>query len=189
VNQRSADSLAASRRRFLKVGAAAVACSAFAPTAALAAKIGGTVERKLAFHNLHTGERLSLAYWSNGTYRPDALGEINQILRDWRTGDVIDMDVRLVDLLWELHQKLGSTKPFDVISGYRSPKTNATLASASSGVAKKSLHMRGMAIDIALPDKKLQIVRQTAMGLQRGGVGYYPKSGFVHVDVGPVRFW
>lgn len=188
MNQRAADSLAATRRHFLKLGAATAACTALMPTAAFAARLG-SVERKLGFHNLHTGERLSVAYFSNGAYRPEALSDINQILRDWRTGDIKEMDIRLVDLLWELHQRLGSAKPFDVISGYRSPKTNAILANASSGVAKKSLHMEGMAIDIALPDKKLQAVRQAALDMQRGGVGYYPKSGFVHVDVGRVRSW
>lgn len=188
MNQRDADSLAATRRHFLKLGAATAACAGFMPGAAYAARLG-TVERKLGFHNLHTGERLSVAYFSDGAYRPKALADINVILRDWRTGDIKDMDVRLLDVLWELQQRLGSTKPYDVISGYRSPKTNATLASTSSGVAKKSLHMEGMAIDIALPDKKLSIVRQTAMDMQRGGVGYYPKSGFVHVDVGKVRSW
>ena len=188
MNQRAAESPAATRRQFLKLGAATAACSALLPASAFAASFG-SVERKLAFHNLHTGERVSVAYFSNGAYRPQALGDINQILRDWRTGESKDTDVRLVDLLWELHQRLGSRKPFDVISGYRSPKTNATLASASDGVAKKSLHMQGMAIDIALPDKKLEVVRQAAMDMQRGGVGFYPKSGFVHVDVGRVRFW
>lgn len=188
MTQRAADPLTATRRQFLRLGAAAAACGAFMPAASFAASIG-TVERKLAFHNLHTGERLSVAYFSNGTYRQQALNDINEILRDWRTGEVKEMDVRLVDLLWELHQRLGSTKSFDVISGYRSPKTNATLASASDGVAKKSLHMQGMAIDIALPDKKLKRVREAAIDMRRGGVGYYPKSGFVHVDVGRVRFW
>jgi len=188
VNQRNADSLAATRRHFLKLGVATAACAGFMPGTAYAARLG-TMERQLGFNNLHTGERLSVAYFSDGTYRPNALADINVILRDWRTGDIKEIDVQLLDVLWELQQRLGSTKPYDVISGYRSPKTNAILASTSSGVAKRSLHMEGMAIDIALPDKKLSVVRQTAMDMQRGGVGYYPKSGFVHVDVGKVRFW
>lgn len=188
MKRRSADCLTGTRRQFLKLGMAATACSALMPTAAFAARLG-TVERKIGFHNLHTDERLSIAYFTDGIYRPEALSDINRILRDWRTGDVKEMDVRLVDLLWELHQRLGSSEPFEVISGYRSPKTNTMLASTGNGVAKKSLHMQGMAIDIALPDRKLETVREAAMDMQRGGVGYYPKSGFVHVDVGNVRFW
>jgi uncharacterized protein YcbK (DUF882 family) len=188
VNQHAADSLAASRRRFLKLGAAAAACSLILPGSALAASVG-KVARKLSFVNLHTNEKLSTVYWENGTYLSEGLKQVNHVLRDWRTGDVKDMDVKLLDALWELHQRLGSKQPFEVISGYRSPKTNATLASASDGVAKKSLHMQGMAIDINLPDRKLKTVREAAMKMQRGGVGYYPKSGFVHVDTGRVRFW
>lgn len=186
--QRAAVSVAATRRQFLKLGAAAAGCGALLPGTSFAASIG-SVERKLSLHNIHTGERLTAVYFRDGVYRQQALDDVNQILRDWRTGDIKEIDLRLVDLLWELHQRLGSAKPFDVISGYRSPKTNAALASASNGVAKKSLHMEGMAIDIALPDKKLERVREVAMDMQRGGVGFYPKSGFVHLDVGRVRFW
>lgn len=188
MNQQIADSLAASRRRFLKLGAAAAACSLVLPGSVLAASVGN-VARKLSFVNLHTDEKLSAVYWENGAYVPKGLQQVNHLLRDWRTGDVKDIDVKLLDVLWELHQRLDSKHPFEVISGYRSPKTNATLASASDGVAKKSLHMRGMAIDISLPDKKLKTVREAAMKMERGGVGYYPKSGFVHVDTGRVRFW
>lgn len=167
---------------------AAAACGLALPGSAFATSVGN-VARKLSFVNLHTNERLSSAYWQNGSYQPGALKDINHLLRDWRTGDVKEIDVRLLDVLWELHQRLDSKKPFEVISAYRSPKTNATLASASNGVAKKSLHMQGMAIDINVTDKKLKLVRETAMAMQRGGVGYYPKSGFVHVDIGRVRYW
>lgn len=188
MNQRAANGLTASRRHFLKLGAAAAACSIALPASALAASVG-TMARKLSFVHIHTNERLSAAYWQNGAYQPGAVREINAVLRDWRTGEVKEIDLRLLDILWELHQRLDSKKPFEIISGYRSPQTNATLAAASSGVAKKSLHMQGKAIDINLPDKKLKLVRETAMAMERGGVGYYPKSGFVHLDTGRVRFW
>lgn len=183
-----ADDRSVGRRRFLKLGLAATACSIALPGGALAASIGN-VSRKLSFVHLHTDEKLSSVYWHNGAYQPKALAQISRVLRDWRTDEVKQIDVKLLDVLWELHQRLDSSKPFEVICGYRSPKTNAMLASASDGVAKKSLHMEGMAIDIRLPDKKLTLVRDTAMAMERGGVGYYPRSNFVHVDTGRVRFW
>lgn len=183
-----ADDQSVGRRRFLKIGLAATACSIALPGSGLAASIGN-VSRKLSFVHLHTNEKLSSVYWHNGAYQPKAVAQINRVLRDWRTDEVKEIDVKLLDVLWELHQRLDSKSPFEVICGYRSPKTNAMLASASSGVAKKSLHMEGMAIDIRLPDKKLTLVRDTAISMQRGGVGYYAKSGFVHVDTGRVRSW
>ena len=146
-------------------------------------------DRTLAFRNLHTDERVEVAYVRRGRHDADGLATLNRVLRDWRTGDVAEMDVALFDLLWRLHRDVGSSKPFDLISGYRSPKTNAMLADQSSGVSRKSYHTRAMAVDIALPDVRLASLRRTALGLAAGGVGYYPKSGFVHVDVGPVRHW
>ena len=146
-------------------------------------------EREISFHNLHTGETLTRTYWAAGAYGPEALTEIDAILRDWRTGDVHPMEPELLDFLHDLRLAMDSSEPFHVISGYRSPKTNAKLAAASSGVAKKSLHMRGMAIDVSLPGRELADLRQAAIGLQRGGVGFYPKSGFIHVDIGRVRSW
>ena len=188
VKQRNADSSMVGRRRFLKLAGAVATCSLALPGSAFAASLG-TVARELSFVNLHTDERLSAVYWQNGSYQPGVLTEVDHLLRDWRTGEVTKIDVKLLDVLWELHQRLDSRKPFEIISGYRSPKTNATLASASSGVAKKSLHMQGMAIDIRLADKKLTTLRDTAIGMKRGGVGYYAKSNFVHLDTGRVRAW
>jgi len=173
-----------SRRTFLIAGGLATASLA-TPALARAA----TDCRSLAFSNLHTGERLKADYWVAGRYEPDALAEIDRILRDFRTGEVHPMERSLLDLLNRLHARLDSDAPFGIISGYRSPKTNAMLASASSGVAKKSLHMQGMAIDIRLADRDLTDLRQAALDLRKGGVGYYPKSDFVHVDVGRVRQW
>lgn len=145
--------------------------------------------KALAFRNLHTDEKLRVAYWKDGVYSRPALAKINYILRDFRSCVVRPMDVRLIDLLTDLQRKLGSSGEIEIISGYRSPQTNARLASASSGVANQSYHMKAMAIDLHLPDVPLKRVRDAALVMQRGGVGYYPESGFVHVDVGPVRRW
>jgi uncharacterized protein YcbK (DUF882 family) len=179
------------RRLFLTWGATgvALALSVLAmPHIANAATIAAN-QRKLTLTNLHTGETLKTVYWEGGNYVPDALGEINHILRDYRTNDVHPIDAKLLDLLNTLHHKLGSSAPFSVVSGYRSPKTNAILAKASNGVAKHSLHMEGQAIDIYLEDVALKDLRRGAIALKRGGVGYYPAHDFVHVDVGRVRTW
>jgi uncharacterized protein YcbK (DUF882 family) len=114
---------------------------------------------------------------------------VNRALRDFRTGDIHPIAPGLLDLLSRLHEKLGSHEPFQVISGYRSPRTNATLHQHSSGVASRSLHMQGMAIDIRLEGTALSNLRGAALALKAGGVGYYPSSDFVHVDVGRVRRW
>ena len=145
--------------------------------------------RRVRFDNLHTGETLDAAYWEKGAYLPDALRAINIALRDFRTGDVHPISPKLLDLLTTLQGTLGTMQPFQVISGYRSPNTNAMLASESTGVARGSLHMQGMAIDIRLADVSLVNLRQAALSLGLGGVGYYPRSDFVHVDVGRVRHW
>ncbi|MGH6961082.1 MAG: DUF882 domain-containing protein [Dongiaceae bacterium] len=173
------------RRRFLQIGLAAALLT---PGSALAGSLG-KVRRSLSLVNLHTGEKLAADYWVNGAYVPEALREINRILRDFRTGDVLAMDVGLLDLLSDLRHKLRTREPFEVISGYRSPKTNAMLAAASGGVARKSLHMQGMAIDLRVPGRSLRQVRDAALAMRAGGVGFYPKPDFVHVDVGRVRAW
>jgi len=174
------------RRRFLGLGAAAALT--LAPGMA-AARDWSAAKRSLSFVHLHTGERLRTTYWAGGDYLPDALGQINHILRDFRVDEVAAIDVRLIDLLTALRTKMDSDAPIEIISGYRSPVTNAALRARSTGVAKKSLHMRAMAIDIRLPGRDLADLRRAALDLKLGGVGYYPKSGFIHVDVGPVRHW
>lgn len=176
-----------SRRRFLAVAGTTAVCASL-PTAARAALFKAK-ERHLSFRNLHTDETVDVRYFRGGHYEPKGLSDLNRALRDWRTGDVMDMDTGLLDTLWLLRQRLGTRQPFHLISGYRSPKTNAALAKTSNGVAKKSYHMRGMAADVALPDVRLATLRDEALDLGAGGVGYYAKSGFVHVDVGPVRHW
>ena len=172
------------RRRFLAVGAAIIAMPHVARASTLASG-----QRKLSLDNPHTGESLTTVYWTQGEYVGEALQEVNYIMRDFRTGDVFGIDPKLLDLLHSLHDKLDSRRPFEVISGYRSPQTNAKLAEQSNGVAKRSLHMKGMAIDISLQDVKLKNLRKAAIALKKGGVGYYPDSHFVHVDVGRVRSW
>ena len=153
------------------------------------ASIGRINVRKLSFDNLHTGERLKADYWVDGEYVPDALQDINRLLRDFRTGDVHPIEPKLLDVLSMLRGMMETEADFQVISGYRSPNTNATLHEQSGGVAATSLHMRGMAIDVRVGGRPLTGLRDAALHLAAGGVGYYPKSNFVHVDVGRVRRW
>ena len=173
------------RRNFLKLGmlAAVLPLPAFA-------SLGLTLsERRLGFNNLHTGEKLDLPYWIEGAYVPETLVEINRVLRDHRTDQVAAIDTGLLDLLHRINAALGTSQPFQVISGYRSPASNQMLAGHSSGVAKGSLHMQGKAIDIRLPGVALADLHRAGLMLQGGGVGYYPASDFVHLDVGRVRTW
>jgi len=187
-----AESPLLARRSFLRgvLGGAAVAASAatvLGPSSVLAGfPLPG---RRLSFHNLNTGETYTGEYWSNGHYQPEAMLEINRFLRDWRTGTVHMIDPRLLDLLHRLQQRTDGGAPFEVICGYRCPRTNAIRYSRGSGVAKNSFHMRGQAIDIRLPGISLAELHGEAVDLRGGGVGYYPRSGFIHVDVGPVRYW
>lgn len=148
-----------------------------------------SVPKRLSFYNRHTGESTSQTFWTPSQYDPSALDAFNQVLRDHRTGEAIPMDNGLYELLHDLTRVLDTDRQIEIISGYRSPKTNAMLAGKSSKVAKKSYHMKGMAIDIAIPGVELSDLRKAALSLKRGGVGYYPKSGFVHVDTGRVRHW
>ncbi len=157
--------------------------------APLAGEAASSQVRQVAFHNLHTGESLNAVYWEEGSYVPDALHAVNRVLRDYRTGDVHPIAPNLLDLLDRLSARIDAKAPFQVISGYRSPRTNAMLHRKSHEVATRSLHMQGMAIDIRLPDVRLANLHDAALSLKGGGVGYYPGSDFVHVDVGPVRRW
>jgi len=145
--------------------------------------------RALGFESLHTGETLRTIYFSEGRYVPEALNEVNALLRDFRTGDVFPMDTRLLDLLYGLSALTGGRHPFQVISGYRSPATNQSLRRQSIGVAHGSLHLQGKAIDIRLPGVPLANLRDAAQAMRIGGVGYYPASDFVHVDTGRIRAW
>ncbi len=147
--------------------------------------------RSLKLYFLHTKERATITYKKNGRYIPSGLKKVNRFLRDWRRNEPTKMDPRLLDLLWEVYQASGSKKHIHVVSAYRSPQTNAMLRKRSKGVARRSQHVLGRAIDFYLPDVKLSKLRRVAMQAQVGGVGYYPRSGspFVHIDVGSVRSW
>ncbi len=178
-----------SRRSFLKLTVFAAGAGLF-PGSALAA-LGDVLspEKTLSFYNIHTQERLHSIYWRQGNYVPEALAEIHYILRDHRTGEMNAIDTRLLDLLHSIASRIQSPNPFHIISGYRSPSTNALLNRQSTAVARNSLHLHGKAVDISLPGCELASLRQIAMELRGGGVGYYPRDNFVHLDVGRVRYW
>jgi uncharacterized protein YcbK (DUF882 family) len=179
-----------SRRTLLRAGlVASLGCLAPLPAWARF-PLSRADERSLSMLNTHTGEQLSkVVYWEQGGYLPDALQHISYLLRDHRNDEVHSIDPATLDLMTAVQRELGVTRPFEIISGYRSPASNAELRRRSSGVAKNSYHMRGMAVDLRLPGVPLKAVRKAAFELRRGGVGYYPKSDFVHVDSGPVRSW
>ena len=182
------------RRRMLQFAlAGAVGLSALRaradealPDAALQT-LGG--ERWLEMSNTHTGESLSLAYRDANGFRPQSLDQLNWLLRDFRVGEQKQMDAPLFDQLADLALAAGVEPRFEIISGYRSPRTNAALAEAGHGVATRSLHLEGRAIDIRLRSVDCAKLRDLALAMQRGGVGYYRSSDFVHVDTGRVRTW
>lgn len=175
------------RRYFLGFFGAAAALAATPAVSAKPAPPQGV--RSLSLHNLHTGENLETEFWIDGHYQPEALAAIDAILRDHRGDKAFTMDRELVDLLARLAKTLDTRKPLEIISGYRSPETNAMLRSKSKGVAKNSYHTRGMAVDIRTPGRSLADLYHAARSMKSGGVGYYARSRFVHVDVGPVRTW
>jgi uncharacterized protein YcbK (DUF882 family) len=181
------------RRSFLGLGAAATAAALVPGRAqAAAAAAPGRRDRTLSLFHTHTGERLKLAYCCDGEYQPEALAQLNHLLRDFRVNEEKPIDPHLFDLLHELGGVLETDQPYHIISGYRSPTTNTMLrerAGGHTGVASQSLHMVGKAIDIRLPGVKLDHLRGAAASLKRGGVGFYPSSNFVHVDTGRVRYW
>ena len=146
-------------------------------------------ERSLRFYNTHTGESLNTVFWADGLYVPEALTDINKFLRDHRTNDIAAIDPQLLTLLDRVTALVSPGDTLHVISGYRSPVTNQALADQSDGVAKHSLHMEGKAIDIRIPGRNLSWLRDSALSLKGGGVGYYPNSQFVHIDTGRVRSW
>jgi uncharacterized protein YcbK (DUF882 family) len=172
-------------RRALLAAAVATAGLQFAPRA------NAATPRTLAFYHTHTGERLRVTYVDNGVRIPEALAEINHFLRDFRTGDIHPIDPALLDVLYALRARAGDRGTYEIISGYRSPRTNEMLRNGGddSGVAKRSLHMEGKALDVRLTGVRTSRLRQEALALHRGGVGYYRDSDFVHVDTGRVRQW
>lgn len=179
--------VSAARRGFLHLAAAA----AVAPMLLLSRRTqaSSAQPRALEFAHTHTGERLSVAYAAGDRYFPDALQALNRFLRDFRTGETHPIDPRLLDQLHLLRQVTGTQAPFQVISAYRSAATNSMLHDRSRGVASRSLHLHGQAIDIRLADVPLGDLRDAALSLRAGGVGYYRGPDFVHLDTGRVRRW
>lgn len=178
------------RRSFLKssvVLASALSVPAFA-RAAQTTKVE-PVERTLRLFNTHTGESLRSIFWAEGQFVPDALKDINKLLRDHRNNTISQIDPQLMLLLDSVSSRFGGTDVLHVISGYRSPESNRKLAAASGGVAKHSMHLEGKAIDIRLPGRDLAQLHKAALAVRGGGVGYYPSSQFVHMDTGRVRNW
>lgn len=176
------------RRRFLQLLAAGSAAAGI-PQISQASPRRNYLARELAFHNTHTGERVALTYFEQGQYLTEALQEIDNVFRDHRTGEVHPIDPNLLNVLYKLRETLQVDKPFHIISGYRSPLSNGEMHNHSNGVAKNSLHMQGKAVDIRIEGVSTLDVRNAAISLQQGGVGYYPSSNFVHVDTGMVRYW
>lgn len=185
-----------SRRAFLRIGGGAIASAASLKLAAPAFAAPAIVGRKklnvrtLSFDGYNTGEQLNdVTYWVEGEYVPDALAEIDEAMRDWRTGEVYPIAPKLLDVLHEVGCALETDCRFELVSGYRSPATNEMLHEIDPEVATNSLHMKGQATDISLPGRPLRKLYETALAMRMGGVGYYPDSDFIHVDVGRVRRW
>ncbi len=179
-----------SRRSVLKGGltlsmSALISVSAFKPAFA----IPGDGAYSISFRNDRSGESFSGVYRIGNRYLPEAFERINYVMRDVREDEVFPMDPRAIDIITLVHRQLGADRPYDILSGYRSPHTNAALRANSEGVAKRSLHMSGQAIDVRLSDINAKHIREAAVNLSAGGVGYYPKSGFVHLDSGAFRTW
>ncbi len=183
------DSVEPTRRRLLAACAGVAGGLLLSPPAlALTRAIPGH-ERFLNLLQLHTNERLRVTYWADGAFDYDALGRVNHLLRDHRNGEQLQIDTALLDLLHRLQEQLGRHRDIHVISGYRSPKTNAMLRKVGSGVAKRSLHMQGRAIDIRVPHVATEDLYRVAKTLRGGGVGIYHKSRFIHLDTGRIRYW
>lgn len=173
-----------SRRQFIAMSMGAAA-TMMMPRFALSAVTAKT----LSFYHMHTAESLRITYAERGRYLPAAISELRHYLRDWRTGESHPIDVELLDQLYALQQRVENSGVYHVVCGYRLPRTNAMLHARSSGVASRSLHLEGRAIDISLPGVELAHLHKAALSLQAGGVGYYPASDFIHIDTGRVRQW
>ncbi|MCU0853433.1 MAG: DUF882 domain-containing protein [Rhodobacteraceae bacterium] len=145
--------------------------------------------RKISIYSSRSGETLESVYWIEGEYIPEAMSEINRIMRDWRSGDVIRIDARTIDIMAASHSMMDTSEPYMLLSGYRSPATNRMLRSRSGGVARNSLHMKGQAADLRLKSRSVSQMARAAAACNAGGVGKYSRSNFVHMDCGPVRTW
>ena len=172
------------RRSFLKVSSI-FAAAIFVPSKGIAK----TNIKFLNLHNIHTGEKLQVVYWQDGVYDKEALHAIEYFLRDYHNNNVHKIDVHLLDYLYDIYMLVDAKGAIDIISGYRSPKTNYALWKRHAGVSKKSYHTQGRAIDFRIPHIHLSTLHHAALSLRRGGVGYYPHSRFIHIDTGQVRSW
>ena len=173
-----------SRRRFVKLGAYGLLAPLFAGM-----RKWEPTEKSLSLFNPHTEESLDTVFWADGEYLYGPLTKINYFMRDFRTGEIKSIDTRILELLYSIQKRMHVNQPLHIISGYRSPETNALLRKNDKGVSRKSLHMFGKAVDISLPDVDLLSLRNVTKRLRVGGVGYYPKSGFIHADLGRPRYW
>ena len=181
-----AKTIEVSRRSFLKKSAIITGAAMMTQSEILAA----TGEKKtLKLYNVHLNKMFYAPFFEKNYYKLSGLFEVNKAFIDYRAKEMIRVDVKLVNLLYEIKQHLGYDKQFNIVSGYRSPRTNAALSKRREGVAKHSYHIKGQAVDIYVPNVSLRRLKDVAMGLRKGGVGYYPRSNFIHVDVGPVRSW
>ncbi|MEI8393320.1 MAG: DUF882 domain-containing protein [Rhodospirillaceae bacterium] len=183
------------RRRFLRVGIGAVAAAAALDPVDVLAYYGGSAAsamapvRQVSLVNINTSERLTVDYWANGRYVTDALRAVSHLMRDHHDGSIHAIDPRLVDLMFGVFRLAGGCGPIQVVCGYRSARTNARMRAHHHGVAGHSLHVLGKAVDIRMPDCGLPALHRAALALRAGGVGFYPRSNFVHIDTGPVRTW
>ena len=177
-----------SRRSLLTgvAGAGLIAAVGLSPKVAAAAV---RPERRIKVRNVHNGESFDGVYWRGGVYDRGALYRLNVVLRDTHNNQVARIDPKVLDVLSNIHRVLHSRQPFEVHCGYRSPETNEMLVRAGLGAAQESFHLKGMAMDVSLPDRDWIWIGRAALAQKAGGVGIYPRAGFVHVDVGPVRHW
>jgi len=187
--KQTSSSTSFSRRALL--GAFAATALVAAPTYSKAAGLlrGSGDIRRIKMYSARTGEKIDMIYWVEGDYIKDAVQEVNHFMRDWRTGDVKNMDLRTIDIMAASLNLLDVNEPYMLLSGYRSPKTNAMLRSRSTGVAKNSLHLKGQAADLRLSSRSVSQIGRAAASCAAGGVGRYSGSNFVHMDCGPVRTW
>jgi len=184
VCDRQAISTGLDRRRFILGGLGLAAAGL-----AVMPRAQANDARRLSFYHTHTGQQLRLTYAEDGRHLPQALDEINEFLRDFRTGKSHPIDPQLLDALYHLREKAGGRGTYEIVSAYRAPETNDMLRANSGGVAQGSLHMQGKAMDVRLRGVPTRELREHALSLQVGGVGYYRESDFIHVDTGRVRFW
>ena len=177
------------RRRMLGIGVAGALASILPLAFAKPAEAAANETWRVVFRHAHTGESFNGVYRVGNKYLPESFERLNYVLRDFRTGEVFPMDPRVIDLMSIVQRKTKQKQPLEVYSGYRSPKTNGRLRHESSGVAKNSFHMYGQAVDFHIKNFETRKLQRIALDMKSGGVGYYPKSDFVHMDTGSIRSW